>query len=152
MIESKPNLRDLFSEAKTDHPIMGYPVLAVGVKDNIFTIKLSGQMPDSGFDAAKSAICKAYSLDKIAFEFTETVSDSQKLRAELCKRYPSLSFGDDIVSLDVSADTVNIDIFSSAIYIRFNDMKNEIMRCVHECIGNNYRVFINCKADAILSS
>ena len=111
MIESKPNLRDLFSEAKTDHPIMGYPVLAVGVKDNIFTIKLSGQMPDSGFDAAKSAICKAYSLDKIAFEFTETVSDSQKLRAELGKRYPSLSFGDDIVSLDVSADTVNIDIF-----------------------------------------
>ncbi|MBR4955665.1 MAG: PHP domain-containing protein, partial [Clostridia bacterium] len=86
-------------------------------------------------------------MDKIAFEFTETVSDSQKLRAELGKRYPSLSFGDDIVSLDVSADAVNIDIFSSAIYIRFNDMKNEIMRCVHECIGNNYRVFINCKAD-----
>ena len=45
------------------------------------------------------------------------------------------------------ADTVNIDIFSSAIFVRFNDMKNEIMRCVHECIGNCYRVFINCKAD-----
>ena len=147
MSASKPTLRDLFSHVKSQHPVMGYGVLAVGVKENTFTVKLSGGTPDSGFDALKSDICRVYSLEKIAFEFVPVASKSQVIREELSKRYPSLSFGEDMVSIDVADDAVNIDIFSSALFVRFNDMKNEIMRCVHECLGNTYRVFVNCKAD-----
>ncbi|MBQ2864931.1 MAG: PolC-type DNA polymerase III [Clostridia bacterium] len=144
---SKPKLRDLFSQAKTEHSVMEYPVLAVGVKDNTFTVKLSGETPDSNFDAVRSAVCKAYSLDKIAFEFVSDFSESAKFKSELGNRYPSLSFGDDIVCLTVTGDRVDIDIYSSAIYIRYNDMKNEIIKCAHECLGTSFSVAINCKAD-----
>ncbi len=147
MSASKPILRDLFSHVKSAHPVMEYDVLAVGVKENTFTVKLSGGTPDSGFDALKSDICRVYSLEKIAFEFVPVASKSRVIREELSKRYPSLSFGEDMVSIVVADDAVNIDIFSSALFVRFNDMKNEIMRCVHECLGNTYRVFVNCKAD-----
>ena len=79
MSQSKPNLRDLFSGVSAEHPVMEYSVLSVGVKDNTFTIKLSGETPDSSFDAVKGAICKAYALDKIAFE-RECEEKRKKLR------------------------------------------------------------------------
>lgn len=150
MSESYPTLKTLFAEAKnSDHSVWDADVVNVSANGTTLYVLLSGEnkYPDSVLAEIKNSIVNTYGLADMHIEYECVLCASDLIKKELAKKYPSLSYGIENADITIDDNDVKIVLSNYEVKTRFDELENEIRKCIKECLGQSYRLLLECNCD-----